>query len=446
MADHWSGGEMERLARGGMTRSETREAVRHLLQGCEPCYEQLRLLLDRRAAGPAGLGGEYDAAITRALAGVLSRQPLRKPGDGGRVARGLDLARSRPRGVHGLTDEEAEELRGVPFVEVLVELSFEERYRDPGKMLHLAILARLAAENLDPGDYDPPVIADHQARAWAELGNALRINDDLRGAEAALNTAEARLEQGTGNLDLLARVADLRASLLSAQRRFPDACELLDGVCQIYRKLGDDHLAGRALVSQGIYTDYEGDPARALRLLQEGLSLLDRDRDPQLVISTMENLLQLMVHCGRFREAARMLLESSLRQSLAGQPLNLIKLRAVEGQIHAGLGRPGHAESALLEARSGFLDHNLGYRAALVGLDLAAVWLEQGKSRQVRELASDMLATFERLGIQREGVRALDYLHRACEQATATPALVLRVSRFLHRLEREPQLRFAGAF
>lgn len=418
-----------------------RELLRRLLEGCED--GRLRLLVEPEPADiPEGSGSEYDAAITRAIAAARAGKPQMRPGERARVEWGLGLLRSRPGGVYGLTDEEADALRGAPMVEMLAQLSFEERYRDPEKMVHLALLAKLAAENLDPRDYDPQVIADHQARAWAELGNAYRVNDELRQAMEAMATAEERLRQGTGDIFVLARVADLRASLLNTQRLLSDACELLEGVARLYRKLGDDHLAGRALVKRGIYTNYDGDPAEGLRLLQEGLTLLDRERDPQLVTSTTESILEVMVQCGEFREAARMLMECGLRQALAGQPLNLIKLRGVEGQILAGLGKLDRAETAFQEAREGFLRHNQGKNAALAGLDLAAVWLEQGKVERVKELAEDMLATFRRLGIQREALRAMDCLKRACEQEAATPDLARRVGRFLRRLEREPQLRF----
>ena len=53
-----------------------------------------------------------------------------------------------------------------------------------------------------------------------------------------------------------------------------------------------------------------------------------------------------------------------------------------------------------------------------------------------------MLATFRRLGIQREALRAVDYLDKACQKRQATPGLVRRIGQFLRQLEREPRLRF----
>jgi len=449
VSDHLTADQAERFLRSELPRPQAKEVLRHLLKGCAECTGRLGPLLplvftpERTCADtPVAPGNHYDAPIARAWAAVLSRRPQPRNQEWACVERGLNLLRSRPRGLAGLTEDEAKDLRGWPFVEVLLQLSFEERYRNPEEMLRLALLAKTAAENLDPATYDAPLIADHQARAWAELGNAHRVSDELAEAEAAFDFAEERLRQGTGNLLLLARVAVLRASLLNDQSRPSDACELLGGASELYRKVGDDHLAGRALVKKGIYTNYGGHPQEALHVLRLGLKLLDPERDPRLVTSATQSIVEVMVQCGDFRAAAEMLMESGLRQTLAGEPLSLVRIRWMEGQIFAGLKKPGRAEAALSEARAGFLEHNQGYNAALVGLDLAAVWLERGKNTEVKELAADMLATFQRLGIQREAVRALDYLNRACHKQRATPRIVRHVSRFLKQLEREPQLRF----
>ncbi len=388
-------------------------------------------------------GREYEAPIARAFAAAMSRKPEARSADRELVARGLDILRKNSNDVMVFTEEEAAEYWGGPFIEILIQLSFEERYRDPQEMRRLAILAQLAADNLKhQAAHDPLVVADYQARAWAELGNAHRVNDDLKQAAGALGTATRRFEEGTGNMLLLARVVDLQASLLNDQRKIPDACDLLDMASQLYQRVGDDHLTGRALVKRGIYMNYEGDPQGALSVLREGFMLLDPDRDPQLVTSTTENILWVMVQCGQFREAAALLMGSGLRQALAGAPLNLLSLRWMEGQILVGLGKHDRAESAFMEARAGFLTHEQGYKAALVGLDLAGIWLYRGRKPEIRELAADMVQAFQNLGIQREGQRALEYLVWACERERITPHLVGHVRSFLNRLEREPQLRF----
>jgi tetratricopeptide (TPR) repeat protein len=451
LSDHLTAGDVEHFLQGTFPQAKMKEALRHLFKGCEACEERLRPLLLLMAAPEAvpedeassSEGREYEAPISRALAAAMSRKPESRSADRELVARGLDILRKNANYVMVFTEAEAAEYWGGPIIEILIQLSFEERYRNPQEMRRLAILAQLAADNLHRESvYDPLVVADYQARAWAELGNAHRVNDDLNQAAGALGTATLRFEEGTGNMLLLARVVDLQASLLNDQRKIPDACYFLDMAAQLYQKVGDDHLAGRALVSKGIYMNYEGDPQGALNVLRQGFVLLDHDRDPQLLALATESVLWVMVQCGQFREAAALLMGSGLRQALAEETLGLVTIRWLEGQILVGLGKHDRAESAFMEARAGFLTHDKVYKAALVGLDLAGIWLYRGRKPEVRELAADMLQTFQKLGIQREGQRALEYLVWACDRERITPRLVGHVRSFLNRLEREPQLRF----
>src|SRR5262249_4804500 len=151
--------QAERFLRDELPRAKKKALLGHLLRGCTECSKLLGPLLPLvvkpekvHPDAPAGSGNQYDAPIARALAAVLSRRPQPRKPAWARVERGLDLLRSNPRGIDGLTDDEAEELRGWPFVEILLQLSFEERYRNPVEMLRLALFAKTAAENLDPAE------------------------------------------------------------------------------------------------------------------------------------------------------------------------------------------------------------------------------------------------------------------------------------------------------
>lgn len=130
--------------------------VRRLLRRCREGAERLRPLV---APEPPASENEYDEAITRAFARVRSQRPESRSASRRLVERGLALLRSRP------LDEAVEEVRGWPLVEALLQLSFEERYRDPDAMLELAQFARLGADHLKPGEHSPEVVADYQARA-----------------------------------------------------------------------------------------------------------------------------------------------------------------------------------------------------------------------------------------------------------------------------------------
>lgn len=306
------------------------------------------------------------------------------------------------------------------------------RHHDPEQMVLLAERATAIAEDLDPFAYGPELTADLRARCFAELGNAYRVADDLDAAERALRHAAKESAQGTQDPLLLARIMDLTASLRGAQRRFPEALELLDSVYRIYENHGDRHNAGRALISKGLYTGYDNDPDEAVRLLASGLTRIHPESDPKLVISAVHNLITFLADCGRFREAQRLLRRARRAYDAEGDRLNLIKLRWVEGKIAAGLGRLRRAERSLLQARRDLEAIGLYYHAALVSLDLSAVWLCQGKTTETRALVGDLVATFQARRIAREALAALVLLKDALDLERSDPIeLVSAVSRYL---------------
>ncbi|HEY4592000.1 MAG TPA: hypothetical protein VIJ61_06300, partial [Thermoanaerobaculia bacterium] len=113
--------------------------------------------------------------------------------------------------------------------------------------------------------------------------------------------------------------------------------------------------------------------------------------------------------------------------------------------IHAGLSRPEKAERAFVEVRREYLRLGQVYDAALVGLELASVWLRQSRPAQVRELAEEMYETFVELGVQPEAARALYFVREACLVQAVTVTMIEGVRQFLERLPWHPGLRFEPA-
>jgi tetratricopeptide (TPR) repeat protein len=242
-----------------------------------------------------------------------------------------------------------------------------------------------------------------------------------------------------------ARVLDLEASLRSSQRRLEDAIALLDQVHELYLDAGDPHLAGRALISKGINTHYLGHPHDAVGIFEQGLKLLDPERDSRLMSVAQEGLLHALTDCGEYQQASRLLLRSNLREAFADEPLNLLKLRWVEGKIHAGLGRLATAERAFSQVRQEFLRSAQFYDAALVGLELAAVWMRQGRAAEVQELATEMHEIFDELDVEREAAKAFYFVREACRTQAVNLLLIERIRAFLERLPWRPGLRFEPA-
>ena len=172
---------------------------------------------------------------------------------------------------------------------------------------------------------------------------------------------------------------------------------------------------------------------------------LDPDLDPQLVFVSRHGLLHALTDCGEYQQASRLLLRSGLREAFAAEPINLLKLRWVEGKIHGGLGRLDTAERAFSQVRQEFLRIGQFYEAALVGIELAAVWLRQGRAPEVQELASEMHEIFDELGVEREASKAFYFVREACRTQVVNLLLIERVRTFLERLPWRPGVRFEPA-
>ncbi|HEV8580552.1 MAG TPA: hypothetical protein VGX68_15910 [Thermoanaerobaculia bacterium] len=299
-------------------------------------------------------------------------------------------------------------------------------------------MAVILAERMNANE-SPETLADLQAQTWAELGNAYRAADDLANAEAALARAVDLAGHGTGDPLLLARLMDLTASLYTEQRRFGEAHRLLDWIYAIYRHLGDGHLAARALISKGISVVLAAESEEALNLLQQGILLADATRDPKLILSAVHALLVSLVDCDRLTEARALLEASRDLYTAQGERFDLLRARWLEGRIAGGLGQDREAERAFLQVRESFRKAELLYTTANVSLDLAAVWLRQGRIAEIKGLVDETVAIFRAHNIQREAIAVLLMLRDALRKDRATVVLLKTVASELQRLEQLPR-------
>ena len=122
----------------------------------------------------------------------------------------------------------------------------------------------------------------------------------------------------------------------------------------------------------------------------------------------------------------------------AGRDVDRLRLRWYEGRIALNLGRPDLAEAILREAQQGFLDRRMGYDAALVILELAILYAQQGAMAELKRLAAEVVPAFESRDVQRETFAALLMFQHACETETATVRLLRHLATMLETLRRRP--------
>ena len=486
---HPSAGALRRFVDGGLAASEMRQVFRHLLHGCRECQATASAVWN---VGPTGAllgdGPEVPAASSHleakpaAAAGVVaagsetsetseaSKDDAAYEAVLDRVFRratqeesALEEARQRALGLLAelLQHSPARQLllvynsarfRDRSLCEQLLAASHEEGFRDPVRSQQLARAGVVVAERLqaalDPAAPDLPkidLIAGLRARAWAQLGNALRIGSDLEAAGSAYQSAEAVLA-GNRRIAALdrARVLDLKASFARDMRQLAEAGRLLDRVIAIYRRLGQSNLLGQALNQKALVLDEWGDTQGSIALLQRALELLDQREESRWFLIVRHNLIRALVADDRPREAFALLFHTRPLYLKMGDRMTLLRLRWLEGLVARGLRRLDQAEAAFREVREAFVELGRAYDAALASLDLATVLAEKGKHQEMRRLAQEMLVFFESRQIHREAMAAFLVFCDAARREQASLDLVREVAAFLKQARSTPDLNFKG--
>lgn len=444
---------LERFLDDELPEELSRTLQRHLFT-CSGCERSLIEILPASGSRCAS-GCSDDDSDAAAGYRDLVRQVLREARQEGEQRRAL-LARERReagrlwREVRGLDLSARRELvwedsrfQTWGFFELLVDKARWTVLEEPSKAEEMLRLSLDVAEHLDPVRYGPGSIDSARARAWASLGNALRILADFRQAEQAFRQAEVHL--ACGWLDPLdeALLLEYKASLRRAQRRFGEALEMLDSAIALYREVNEPHGQGRALMGKGLVLRYSGSDAEAASAcFRESLFLLDGNEEPRLLALSQVNLIGCLLDAGRAEEAAALIPDSIKLIEQVGRRCDLLHLRWMGGTAAVTLGRAEEAERVFLELIDEFTQDRLAYNVALVSLELSAVYARQGRTADVKRLAGEILPIFQSCEVHREALAALIVFEKAAEMEQLSVGLVEEVASFLQRARTNPSLRF----
>jgi tetratricopeptide (TPR) repeat protein len=327
--------------------------------------------------------------------------------------------------------------------ELLIRKSCRTASEHPIEAMHLADLAVHVADRISEAElFEEHWVYQLRSLAWATLGNALRVQGDLPGAERSFDMADTWWEAGTqGTEDALGYepvLLDLKAPLRTAQRRFPEALKLLDTAVHLFLtgEHRDPHLAGRSLIKKALALIELGETESAVLTLKKANGLIDPEREPRLLLCLHHNLVYNLSKAGRFREAAALLPELEELAAAHGSALDRLRLKWVDARVSAGQGDHERARALLTEIRQTFLADGNPFDAALAALDLAISYLEEGKTAEVRDLAEEMVTVFRDLDVAREPLAALLLFQEAARRETATTDLARQVAASLARMRR----------
>lgn len=312
--------------------------------------------------------------------------------------------------------------------ETLLARSCQEWAENPALAEDLASLAVEVTENLVAEGFRKRLLNDLKAEAWSYIGNCKRIRSDLRGARRAFDRAEKYLREGSADPLEEARLVDLKSSLERASRNFSLAEELLGRAIIAYRASADRHMEGRALLKLAKLMRDSGRIEGSIPLIERAGKLIDREREPRLDLSLKLNLISHLIVLSRLDEAGCLLPQVREVARRHGSHLDRLRVLWVEGNLRKLLGQVELAEEALTHVREGFIAADIAYDVALVSLDLASLFLESGRTSDVRELAVESLSLFASRGIHREVIMAWSLFREAAERESVSLGLLQRVA------------------
>jgi transcriptional regulator with XRE-family HTH domain len=297
--------------------------------------------------------------------------------------------------------------------------------------LDLADLAVFIARQLPESDWRSRL----EGYCWAYMANARRVANDFAGADAAFARAWKLWKAGaTADSSVLAewRLFDLESSLRREQHRFPEA---LDSLNKAMSSSGTSPATvSRILLKKEHVFEQMGDPQKALAALEEAAPFVEALGDARLRFAHLFKTINNLYHLGRYRNAIERLPQVRDLAVQQGNELDLIRVVWLEARLAAGDDRREQAKAGLEQVRQDFTARELPYDAARASLELAVLYLEEGRTAEVRNLARAMSWIFQAQGIAREALAALNLFFDAAQQETATVELTRRVAAELDRV------------
>jgi tetratricopeptide (TPR) repeat protein len=311
---------------------------------------------------------------------------------------------------------------------------------DPIRGRFVAELALFAADRADGSD---AWRARLRALAWAHIGNAVRVQGDLFGAESAFALADRLWQEGEDVQGLLEEglIVALKASLRRAQRRFDEAAELLERALSLARS---PRFRVEVLVNKARLLSDLGDLPQAVEILRGLSESVQPDDEGRVVLWIKQNLADSLSRLGNWEEAAALLPEARSLCVRYGGGLNLFRVLWIEGRVALGQGDVSGGIARLARVRGEFAARNMGYDTALASLELAASYAQEGRADQVKTLARHMAPIFQAHEVHREALAVLSLFRQAAERERVTEGFAREVLLYLWKARYNPELRFEG--
>jgi hypothetical protein len=190
----------------------------------------------------------------------------------------------------------------------------------------------------------------------------------------------------------------------------------------------------RVLLKLAAVHSKAGDPQAALDTAGRVLRMAAGGGDQHLLLMAIQSFILLAAEDGDLSTAWTCLQDARPLFDLAAPRLDRLRFDWLTARVQAELGMLASAAATLAGLRRRYADEGLPFEAALVSLDLAALYARLPRRGDLRRLARECVALFRSIGVGRETLASLSLLAQA-EKAEAA-ALVADLAAAVERARR----------
>lgn len=279
--------------------------------------------------------------------------------------------------------------------------------------------------------------SDLMLLAYSYLGGAYRRADDYKGAEEAFVKARAYRDAASQKAfaEHLRRYAYLRIFQMD-----PACFPAIADAISIHKRgnLVNRHELGECLLCRGhAYFEFK-EHGRSFDDWTAALNHLSIPKDPKPWYAALHNLAIWAVEYGNDEELRAALDNLKPAQTILStfryRPFAKLKMRWLIAHLDARLGALGRAELVYMEVRRGLVDLGLTFEVGWISVDLAMLYLSQGRTTELEALIRETVALFRSLKVEAKAQEALD-IWRQAEDVTMD---LLKTARMIFTGEAKP--------
>ncbi|HEX7153728.1 MAG TPA: hypothetical protein VF618_19730 [Thermoanaerobaculia bacterium] len=340
------------------------------------------------------------------------------------------------------------EYRTAGVVRKLIEATDHALDTMPPDAVEIANLAVDIAEGLDPASYASDTVMKLRGAAWREKAYALFYVGNYAIANEAICAAESHISNCLVDAYDRARVDLVRALIYRPLERPTEALKLITASARVFEFFGDEAQVRTATESAAYLLTSTGDYRAAIDKFSAILAGAERAGD----LATQARLHMNIGGCLRelhdvTRAMERFQISAELYEE-AGVPTEALRNRWNIARLLQASGQVVVAAQRLSEIHTSFLSLGMPGAAVLVGLDLAEIFIFQGKRAEVEKICQQAIAELQRSGLaySERAMTALAYLREAVAQSEVSVPMVNHVREYIRRLPQEPRRLFAPMY